>query len=150
MDETPTPKSKKKIVILAAVLLALVAGGGGAFLFLKKPKEPVEEIKEETVDITPAYMDLPMITVGFPDDGRTGYLRIQLKIEIAQESVEAAKKFEPRIISKIQHYLGSLDAGQLRGSSGSHKLQIDLIGVIQSAAPNVEVKDVLIQNMIIQ
>ncbi len=69
------------------------------------------------------------------------------------EKAEDQARFEtilPRVIDQFQTYLRELRVEDLRGSSGMYRMKIELLNRVRAAAPAIEVKDVLFQEILIQ
>ena len=174
-DGQAEKKSKLKKIILFAVLpLLLIAGGAGAAFFLgafdkfMAPKELVcEGVKEgdETYDacqkkfaeetgisMPGAFLDIPDLIVNLNSTSKQPrFLKISIKLELENESDQ--KKMEtvmPRVIDHFQTYLRELRVEDLKGSAGIYRLRLELLSRVNAAAPNIKVRDVLFQEILIQ
>lgn len=168
-------KSKlKKIIIFAVLPLLLLGGGGAAAFFLgafdkfMAPKElHCEDVKEgdesyeacqkkfaeETgIKMPGAFLDIPDLIVNLNSNSKQPrFLKISIKLELENEIDQ--KKMEtvmPRVIDHFQTYLRELRVEDLKGSAGIYRLRLELLSRVSAAAPNIKVRDVLFQEILIQ
>lgn len=98
------------------------------------------------------FIDVPPITVNLSGTARQQrFLQIKLKVEL--ENPEDQKMFEvvmPRVVDQFQTYLRELRLDDLRGSSGMYRMKIELLNRVRAATPEVKVRDVLFQEMLVQ
>ncbi len=173
--EEPAPKfSKKKIAIFAAVpLLIILIGGGVAWkmgyldALVGHKKLDCSQVAENDKDYNACADELakskaeapPGVFVDVPDmivnlnstTKQPRFLKISLKVEL--EDAAAQKNFEaimPRIIDQFQTYLRELRLEDLRGSSGMYRMKIELLSRVRAAAPEMKVRDVLFQEILVQ
>jgi flagellar FliL protein len=154
MNEKAAPEKsgnkKKLIVFVIAGLLFVSVAGGAAYVFLSGQKASPEKV-EEKEELPPAYFEIPAMTVNLNSASRARFLRIRILLELeSQEVLPAAKTAMPRIIDGLQTYLRQLSPEDLRGGAGTQKLQTELLDVIGKVDHHMIVKDVLIQEMLIQ
>ncbi len=165
-----TPKKIVLFVVLPLVLI--VVGGGAAYYFglLDKvfpPKKPnCETVKEgdksyaecaamkEEADTTHpgSFLTIPDMIVNLNSSTKQPrFLKISLKLELGSE--EDQKKIEPmlpRVVDQFQMYLRELRIEDLRGTSGIYRMKIELLSRVRAAAPNIKVRDVLFQEILVQ
>lgn len=98
------------------------------------------------------FVDIPDMVVNLSSTSRQPrFLKIALKVEL--EKVEDQKIFElvmPRVIDQFQTYLRELRVDDLKGSSGMYRMKIELLNRVRAATPEIKVRDVLFQEMLIQ
>jgi flagellar protein FliL len=164
---------KKLIIILAVVLLLLVGGGAGAYFmgyldaFLPGHKPDCEKIKEGeegyeacAEEIAKKASDkLPGVFIDFPDllvnlntaTRQPHFLKLSIKVELENKEAESAfLAVQPRVIDQFQTYLRELRMEDLRGSSGLYRMKIELLNRVKAAAPEIKVRDVLFQEILVQ
>lgn len=98
------------------------------------------------------FFDLPDLIVNLNSTSRQPrFLKIGMKLELeSAEDLRRAEIVMPRIIDQFQTYLRELRVEDLRGSSGIYRLRIELLSRVKAAAPNIKVRDVLFQEILIQ
>jgi flagellar protein FliL len=167
--EAPRKKlSGKKIVMFIVVPLFLLVGGGAALYFtgildslLGKGKEeehaeePAHEEPKEKVVCSPT----PVFFQGFPEvlvnlntgERRSAFLKLKLSLEICRAEDQAALlAVMPRITDSFQVYLRELRTDDLKGTAGIYRLREELLMRINIAASPIVVKDVLVEEFLVQ
>jgi flagellar FliL protein len=167
-------KKIKKIAIFAVIPIVLLLGGGAAAYFMgfigghkaegdlqcENVKEGdehyaacAEELAKAVTGSTPGvFISVPDITVNLNASGRQQrFLKIELKVELEKPEQQAAfETIMPRVIDQFQTYLRELRVEDLRGSSGIYRMKLELLNRVRAAAPDIGVKDVLFQEILIQ
>lgn len=167
----------KKIGFFVALPLVLILGGGGVaymtgMLDKMLPGKHVncEEVKEgedgfveceeaKEAQEAEASQGGPGTFVAIPDmivnlnstSKQPRFLKVALKIEL--DGPESQKKLDPmlpRVIDQFQMYLRELRIEDLRGTSGIYRMKIELLSRVRAAAPDVKVRDVLFQEILVQ
>lgn len=170
--EAPAKFSKKKLAIFILIPLLILCGGAGAawkmgFLdkFLHKKldcanvqeNEPdytacVEELAKSNASAPGVFMTIPDMIVNLNSTAKQPrFLKVALKVELEDKTAE--KSFEavmPRVIDQFQTYMRELRLEDLRGSSGMYRMKIELLSRVRAAAPDIKVRDVLFQEIIVQ
>jgi flagellar FliL protein len=168
--DAPGKFSRKKILLFVALPLFLVIslGGGAWFMgFFTTDKPPsCENVKEGDKDFARcaevqnaadagkpvSFLNVPDLIVNLNSPAKQPrFLKVSLKIEL--ESPEDEKKMErllPRVVDQFQMYLRELRIEDLRGTSGIYRLKIELLSRVRASAPNVKVRDVLFQEILVQ
>ena len=163
-------KAKKIILILIPVIILLGGGAGAYFMGYLDGVLPGHEVDCKTVqegddayegclkklaeaDSAPGvFVDVPDMVVNLNTSGRQrSYLKIVLKVEL--ENAADQPKFElvmPRVVDQFQTYLRELRPDDLRGSSGLYRMKIELLNRVRAATPDIAVRDVLFQEMMMQ
>ena len=151
----PEKKGNRKVFLvggLAIVLVVAIATGLYVFMFSGKDAQ-VEQEKAAIEEIVspPAYVEIPPLMINLNSTTGTGYLRLRLQLELgSQEDLPLAQAAMPRIVDKLQTYLRQLEADDLRGAAGTQKLQTELLGLVSSVDHHMTIKDILIQEMLVQ
>lgn len=163
-DGAKKPSGKmpgKKLVLFIVLPIILLLGGGAGVYFsgladslLGKEKGAAgDHLAEPAAPTGPAvYYDLPEMLVNLNTGGRkTGYLKISVSLELAEESDRARlEAVLPRVIDNFQVYLRELRVQDLQGSAGLQRLREELLLRVSAAAKPAHVKDVLFREMLIQ
>jgi len=163
---------KKIILFVVLPLLLIVSGGGGAYYMglLDKmfPSQPLncENVKDgdkgfaECAALQEAaasgrpgsFLNIPDMIVNLNSSTKQlRFLKVSLKLEV--EGEEDEKKIAPllpRVVDQFQMYLRELRIEDLRGTSGIYRMKIELLSRVRAAAPNVKVRDVLFQEILVQ
>jgi len=154
-------KGKRKlIIIIAAVVLLAVVGavvaltmGGGD----KKDKKTVEKSekkgkKDEKALKKTAFYTLPKFLVNLSTGtGKTSFLNMTVTLEL--RDLEAKKVMDankPRILDTLNTYLRELRPTDLGGSAGMYRLKEELTRRLNATVEKGIVKDVLINDIIVQ
>lgn len=164
--------AKKIILFVFLPLLLLGLSGAGAFYmgyldkFLHKEldcenvteDDPTyaacaEQLAAAATDMTPGvFIDIPDMIVNLNSTSKQPrFLKIHLKVELEEKTDE--KLFEtilPRVVDQFQTYLRELRIEDLRGSSGMYRMKIELLSRVKAAAPDIKVRDVLFQEILVQ
>ena len=98
------------------------------------------------------YYAIPDMRVNLNSSGgKQQFLFLVVQLELPnQESMAAVEQYIPRIIDHFQTYLRELRVEDLQGSSGIYRLRLELLERVNAAAPDLEVRDVLFQEMLVQ
>jgi flagellar FliL protein len=172
--EAPQSKFTRKKIILFIVLplLLIIAGGAGAYFtgmldkFLPHKAPSCENVKEGDKDFAACsalksskegaapgvFVDLqPMIVNLNSSTKQQRFLKISLKVEV-EDDLEKGKLegVLPRVVDQFQMYLRELRIEDLRGTSGIYRMKIELLSRIRAAAPNIKIRDVLFQEILVQ
>jgi len=162
-QELPRKKlSGKRIVLFIVLPLILIIGGAAGLIFtgvldslLGKGEEQAEEHAEPA---RPPYTGPPVFTNTIEmlvnlttTDRRPSFLKLGIKLELSHpEDLPAIEPLMPRITDTFQVYLRELRREDLSGSAGMFRLQEELRMRVNAAASPVVVKDVLLQDFLIQ
>lgn len=160
--------SRKKIILAAALsVILLIAAGGGAYFYMHHDKQLVcDNVKEGDADFDAcetqraaatdnkpvSFIDVPDIIVNLNSTSKQPrFLKITMKIELDTElDKKNMEKLLPRVVDQFQMYLRELRIEDLRGTSGIYRLKIELLNRVRASAPNVRVRDVLFQEILVQ
>lgn len=165
----------KKIVLFGVLPLVILIGGGAGAYFMGYLDKIIpghheldcttvvegdenyamcaEQIAAAASDMTPGvFIEIPNMIVNLNSTSKQPrFLKISLKLEL--EKKEDEKKFElvmPRVVDQFQTYLRELRLEDLRGSSGMYRMKIELLSRVRAAAPDIKVRDVLFQEILVQ
>ncbi len=163
----------KKIIIGIIALILLLGGAAGAYFTGALDKLlGKSEVNCETVTEGDAHYDecaaklaasaqtsgpgvffaIPDMIVNLSSNAKQPrFLKISLTVEL--EKAEDQARFEtilPRVIDQFQTYLRELRIEDLRGSSGMYRMKIELLSRVRAAAPNLPVRDILFQEILVQ
>jgi flagellar FliL protein len=147
-------ESKKKSSVLMLVIIGLlivVIAGGGYFLLMSGDKEEEKPV-EEVVQLPSVFFEMPEIIVSLSgNSSNIRYLKLVLSLELASAEDQAVVESQmPKITDEYQTYLRQLRLEDLRGSVGTYRLKEALLLRINQVVQPVEVKDVLLKEMLIQ
>lgn len=164
--------SKKKIALFTLIpLLVLIGAGVGAWQmgyldkFLHKKidcttvaegdkdyEACAEQMAQAGQDQPGLFMTIPDMIVNLNSTSKTPrFLKVALKVELADKTAEKAfENVMPRVIDQFQTYMRELRLEDLRGSSGMYRMKIELLSRVRAAAPDIKVRDVLFQEIIVQ
>lgn len=170
--EAPAKFSKKKLAIFIAIPLLILGGGAGAawkmgYLdkFLHKKLDCanvqesdkdyaacVEELAKNNANAPGVFMTIPDMIVNLNSTAKQPrFLKVALKVELEDKTAEKAfEAIMPRVIDQFQTYMRELRLEDLRGSSGMYRMKIELLSRVRAAAPDIKVRDVLFQEIIVQ
>ncbi|TAL30284.1 MAG: flagellar basal body protein FliL [Alphaproteobacteria bacterium] len=165
--------SRKKLALFIALPILVVLGAGAGLYFTghlgsfgakkidcatvtegdKDYAACAQELAQASASLPPGiFVDIPAMIVNLSGNARkTTYLKIVLKIEL--EGKDDAKGFNaimPRVVDQFQTYLRELRIDDLKGSSGIYRMKIELLSRVRAAAPEIKVRDVLFQEILVQ
>ena len=106
----------------------------------------------ENTEFLGSFLTMDDIIVNLNSSGKQPrFLKIAVKLEM--ENAAEQKKIEPlmpRLMDQFQMYLRELRVKDLRGTSGIYRMKIELLNRVRAAAPDVKVRDVLFQEILVQ
>ena len=157
-DGSAPSKKKKLIVIVVAVVLLLAVAGGAAFflgVFDGSGSSTPQAGEPGEAEFVPQkevfFYDLPEVTVNLATQGQATYLKVQISLEVADQSVaEQIEPFLPRVMDAFQVYLRELRPVDLEGSAGLFRLKEELLRRINVAVYPARVDGVLFKEILIQ
>ncbi len=177
LDDEKEGFGARKIILFIILPLLLIGGGGAAAYFSglmdgmlnKAPNceevtDPADPLYEECQvglltgsfdqdDRAPGqYYSIPSIRVNLNNTGgKQKFLFLSIQIEVPdQRNLTAIESYAPRIIDHFQTYLREVRLEDLQGSPGIYRLRRELLERIKAAAPDLEVRDVLFQEILVQ
>lgn len=142
-------------IIAGGVVLGAVGAGLFFFVFSKPaavPEESVELAAIEAEPVSVVFYDIPPITVNLGSDIRVNrILRVKTALELtSEEDIPLVEAVLPRIQDDFQMYLNGLRAEDVQGSAGIMRLKEALIIRANQAVENVEIRNVLFREFLIQ
>lgn len=146
----------KLIVVIGAVLLLALGGGGAAFVLLGMPADSAAGVGEEAepeVDAADVvFVELPDLLVNLNVTGRRlRFLKFSTALEVVgEQQAEAVRRFVPRILDSFHMYLRAVSPEELEGAEGVYRIKEELLARTNDAVRPVEVRDVLIREMLVQ
>lgn len=153
--------SKKKLFIMVGGTLLLVVGGLAAAYFTDLLDPLIDMVtggetelaeEQERADIETVFFPVQELMVNLNTTGRKStFLKIRINLEL--ESAEDIPKIEavmPRIMNSFQVYLRELRIEDLKGSAGIYRLREELLTRVSAAVAPIPVRDVLLQEMLVQ
>ena len=98
------------------------------------------------------YYDIPDIRVNLNTTGsKQKFLFLVVKLELPdQQNLDKVDLYMPRVVDHFQTYLRELRVEDLQGSTGIYRLRLELLERVNAAAPDLQVRDVLFQEMLVQ
>ena len=160
-DEGEAPPKKrrlsgKKLVLFVALpVLLLVGGGAGAYFMgyvdLLLGIAPGETAAEQE-QLPSYYYEMPEMLVNLTSTNKKpAYLKLRLDLELAdKKSADKVEAMLPRIVDSFQVYLRALRIEDLQGSAGLYRLRQELLSRVSMSVANVEIRDVLFKEMLVQ
>ncbi len=169
-DDGEGGKKKKKPSLMKLGLFAglpvlvLVMGGVAAFMLLGGDKGDADADAEaaahgEAGGHGPAsaaaevvFYELPNVLVNIQsDDGRPSFIKLRLTLELdSEDAAHAIEPAMPRVMDRFNAFLRELRVEDLAGSAGSYRLRLELLRRVNIAVAPVQVRAVLIEEMLIQ
>jgi flagellar protein FliL len=150
--------NKKLMIIAAAALVVLLAGIAAAlyfFVFAKNGTAEQSASTEMQFPATPpqvAYFKLDEIIVNIQGtDGNPVYLKLVVSLELySAEETAGIQALKARIVDQYLGYLRELRPDDLKGSAGVMRIKEELLRRTNVAAAPYKVRDVLLNEMILQ
>ncbi len=98
------------------------------------------------------FLEIPKMIVSLSsDDDQPRYLSLSVQLELESTADKSAvQEVMPRVVDQFQTFLRELRVQDLRGTKGLYRLKLELLGRVNAAAYPVEVKNILLQDMIVQ
>ena len=157
--EAPPKKrrlSGKKLVLFVA-LPVLLLGGSGTGAYFMGFLDPLLGIAPvgtaaEQEQLPSYYYEMPEMLVNLTSTNKKpAYLKLRLDLELAdKESADKVEVMLPRIVDSFQVYLRALRIEDLQGSAGLYRLRQELLSRVSMSVANVEIRDVLFKEMLVQ
>ena len=170
MEETP-PKKKSKLLLIALVLALLL--GGGAFYGVYSGMIPLpfggepevaegeagesegdgdgkQAKKKDHVPIDQvAFLPLDEMVISLGPDAKSRHLKMRLSIEVAPESLNDVTTMTPRILDVLNTFLRAVDERDFELPRGMLRLRAQMLRRVQLVTPQGAVRDVLIQEFVL-
>jgi flagellar FliL protein len=155
-SEESTPKKKSKLFLILILLVLLGAGGGGAIGYLGlidlsggKDKSTDVAVDLPSIENT-AFVVLPQLIVPLGEAAKAHHLRAQLSVETTKEYAERVEQLKPRLIDMLNTYLRAVEESELIEPSRFQRLQLQILRRAKLVAGDEAVKNILIQEFVLQ
>ena len=155
-ESVPPRKARLKLAVIAggatAALLVAVGLYFGGMLGGGKKDRPAAQSASSVESAQPIFVETPeMITNLDAGPHRLSFVKVQCKIELAHAAeVQEMTASMPRVLDLIQTYLRETRPEELRSDTGTYRLREALLSRASIAVPQVHVKDVLFEELIVQ
>ncbi len=156
-DSTDGLKSKKfsgkKIIMIVAggMFISAISLGGYFFLFGGENEENMADGGDVFVPAPVVFFDLPEMLISINNNGRVGYLKVQVSLELEDESaLSRLQDLLPRVVDNFQVYLRELRTEDIEGSAGMFRLKEELLRRVNIAVAPILINDVLFRELLIQ
>jgi flagellar FliL protein len=157
-EAAPAPKKKSKLPLILGVVLAL-AGGGGGFMAVQMgllggsdsaEDHAAEEAPVELPPVAPvAYVALEPLMVNMPRESGRQFLRFVAQLEVAPEHLAEVEAIKPRIVDVMNGYLRAVESADFEDPAVLGRLRAQLLRRIQVVTGPDRVRDVLVQEFIL-
>jgi flagellar protein FliL len=152
----------RKLTFLVLIPLVLLLCGGGAAMFLgvvPSPfsadaaaawKGPERDPPDDPLQVV--FISLPDILVNLNVSGRRlRFLKFVAALEVRdQEDAALVQQFMPRISDNFHSYMRAVQAEDLAGPEAVYRVKRDLLARVNQVVRPVQVRDVLIKEMLVQ
>jgi flagellar protein FliL len=152
------PKKRSKLPLLLGLVLAL-AGGGGGFMAVQMgliggqadDSHGEEEMAlAELPPIAPvAYVAIDPLTVNLPRDSGRQFLRFVAQVEVVPDAASEVEQLRPRIVDVMNGYLRAVEPADFEDPAVLNHLRSQLLRRIQVVTGEGRVRDLLIQEFIL-
>ncbi len=163
-DGSPDKMQHRKILLLTlpVVVIALAAiiiyftGLADSLFAVKDVKNPAEqsmEAEEIAVDENAVFFEVPemLLNLSVRAGQKPVYFKVKAVLELASElDKPKVEKMLPRVVDSMQFYLREMRLEELQGSMGTYRLKEELTGRMNKVLAPVQVKDVLLKEILIQ
>lgn len=118
----------------------------------KKGKDDGKGGKDSAKKSGVVFLEMPKMIVSLSsDDDQPRYLSLSVQLELASDDDKSSvEEVMPRVVDQFQTFLRELRVQDLRGTKGLYRLKLELLSRVNAAAYPVEVKNILLQDMIVQ
>ena len=144
-----TRKGGKLKPLLLGLVLAAAGAAGGYFMAVSGLlNAPSEEKEEETRPRTSFVAIEPMI-VSIARQGGVSQLRLKLALEVADGRAGEVTDMMPRILDVLNSYLRALETIDISDAATLVRLRAQMLRRVQIVAGTDAVKDLLIQEFVV-
>ena len=160
---TKPARRGRKMILLVIVPLVLALCGAGAAMMLGVIPTPfageAEAAASEAAEVEPAvdpskvvFVDLPELLVNLNVTGaRLRFLKFAAALEVKdQDDADVVQQFVPRIADNFHAYMRAVQVEELGGPDAIYRVKRDLLTRVNQVLRTVEVRDVLIREMLVQ
>jgi flagellar protein FliL len=160
-DGEASPKKRrlsgKKLVLFVALPVLLLGGGGAGAYFMGfldslLGVESTATAAAEVEQSPSFYYEMPEMLVNLTSTNKKpAYLKLRLDLELPDKaSGDKVDAMLPRIVDSFQVYLRALRVEDLQGSAGLYRVRQELLSRVSMSVANVEIRDVLFKEMLVQ
>ncbi len=151
-DGAKKPGKLKKIIVMLVLLIAL--GGGAGFAaysgLIPLPFFHADD-KASMPDLeTTVFVPLPKITIPLGENAKARYLSAQFSIETEKPYTKRIETLQPRLMDMFNTYLRAVEEKQLLEPSRFQSLQAQMLRRARLVAGEDAVKNILVQEFILQ
>jgi flagellar FliL protein len=118
-----------------------------------KPKKAAEHANAPSeVPTATVFYDLPDMLVNIDTGSRKkSFLKLKMSVELDNEAdIPKIESVLPKIVDNFQIYLRDLKPNQLEGAAGAFRIREELLVRVNAAVRPVQVRDVLVKDMLLQ
>lgn len=145
---------KKLVLFLVLPLLLLIGAAAGLYLSGVMDKLLGDDDGEARAERSgpSVYYDMPTMLVNLNSSSRgNSFLKLSVALELRNEAArDRIDEVMPRVVDNFQVYLRELRIEDLQGSAGLQRLREELLLRVNTAVDDVEVRDVLFREMLVQ
>ena len=160
------PKKGKSRGLLIGLMGALALGGGSFFAVYSgmvplggdAPADGMEAAVEHgpgggPVDYAmlepPSYVVLDPLVIALSPGSRARHLRVSLQLDVVADAQEAVAAVAPRVMDVLNTFLRAVDEREFENPRAMSRLRAQMLRRIQLVAPEGSVRDVLIQEFLL-
>ena len=159
-DAAPEKKKKSKLPLILGVALAILGGGGG-FMAVQMgligggTDTAAEDAHatEETVELTAiapvAYVAIDPLMVNLPAGSGRDFLRFSAQLEVTPEAQHEVEAIKPRIVDVMNGYLRAVAPADFEDPAVLDRLRSQLLRRIQVVTGEGRVRDLLVQEFVL-
>ena len=154
--EAGAPTKKRggmKLVIIIALALAGIGAGAGYMGVIKMPgaHDVPADAEANMSDVSKTvFVELPRVIVPLGDQAAAKHLAASFVVETTKEHAERIDKLKPRLMDMLNTYLRAVDEQELTDPSRFRQLQAQMLRRAKLIAGETAVKNLLIQEFILQ
>ena len=149
----PKKRGGAKLLLILLVVFGGIGAGAGYMGLLKMPgaKDHGADAEQNMSDVSKTvFLDLPKVIVPLGDQAAAKHLAAEFVIETTREHAERIEKLKPRLMDMLNTYLRAVDEKELTDPSRFRQLQAQMLRRSKLIAGEVAVKNLLIQEFILQ
>lgn len=162
------PKKKSKALVFG--LLGAVLLGGGTFygvfsglIPLPFGAAPSEEVAADThgqdpaadghagapTDIAAAFVPIEPLVVSLGPNARSRHLKVSISIEVEPGTEDMVGAVAPRVLDVLNTFLRAVDEREFEAPSAMMRLRAQMLRRVQLVTPQGAVRDLLIQEFVL-
>lgn len=154
-NNTPAKPKKSKLGLILIVLGILLAGGGGVAVgYLGLIPENLlsgekNKSKLPSIDNT-IFINLPAIIIPLGENANAKHLRAIFSVETDPNYKDRIEKLQPRLMDMLNTYLRAVEEKELINPERFQNLQAQMLRRARLVAGEDAVKNLLVQEFILQ